>query len=594
MESFFTPVTIQPKLEFGDPNDKYEQQADLVADHVIQRKCEECEKEESLQKKENLSSESTIGAGVKIGRQLQSKKGSGSRLPGNVQSEMTHKMGADFSNVSVHTDSKAVQLNRSLGARAFTHGSDIYFNSGEYNPSSQDGKHLLAHELTHVLQQGHSQNLIQKDEDEEAEGEPGTTQFDEQVVGEPQESRPHVWEGDVERTEFIPATDEEPRQIVHQSRVGLVYDENECEIRIPFGVRFEHPSTGNWSTCEGIQEGDPRPVPDPMPDTEFNELKERYIQQLNEKLNGWYAVRVENCENQCAGQNIDINVVAREDNSNPDATVVLTDLEGRSCVSGDRVTLYAGGGISDYTLAHEGGHMILGHGDEYRETDPDLDRPIERVRMYDWSLMASHHVFGRWALLHRRHFDFAREFVQQVRPACDVRLVELARPLRIFLQLSASLGGAYYAGGMGAYYRLGVDLGIPLDRMREWQLLLGAHGQMMMRLEGDELAAFMAGLRVGLERNFDTSTGGLRTGIFGEFGYGTFQSDDEESFYPGEQQGFYSEAGVTIGGSWAPQSGLIPFLEAEVAGGTTLFNFDLDNPDNVQWFRAGIRGGFNF
>src|SRR5690606_1881665 len=56
--------------------------------------------------------------------------------------------------VRIHTGADSVQMNRELGAQAFTHGRDIYFNEGKYNPSSPDGQRLLAHELTHVVQQG--------------------------------------------------------------------------------------------------------------------------------------------------------------------------------------------------------------------------------------------------------------------------------------------------------------------------------------------------------------------------------------------------------------------------------------------------------
>src|SRR5690606_10069691 len=59
-------------------------------------------------------------------------------------------------NVNIHTDSQAVEMNKSLGAQAFTYGNDIYFNQGKYNPDSASGKHLLAHELTHTIQQGNS------------------------------------------------------------------------------------------------------------------------------------------------------------------------------------------------------------------------------------------------------------------------------------------------------------------------------------------------------------------------------------------------------------------------------------------------------
>ena len=62
-------------------------------------------------------------------------------------------MGADLSGVRVHTDSEADGIARSVQAKAFTHGSDLYFSRGTYDPSSSSGKHLLAHELTHVVQQ---------------------------------------------------------------------------------------------------------------------------------------------------------------------------------------------------------------------------------------------------------------------------------------------------------------------------------------------------------------------------------------------------------------------------------------------------------
>ncbi|MEP0263100.1 DUF4157 domain-containing protein [Dokdonia sp.] len=85
---------------------------------------------------------------------LQSSKGGGSPLDNNTKGEMESGFGADFSNVRVHNDSAAVQMNQQLGSQAFANGSDIYFNEGNYNPGSDSGKHLLAHELTHTVQQG--------------------------------------------------------------------------------------------------------------------------------------------------------------------------------------------------------------------------------------------------------------------------------------------------------------------------------------------------------------------------------------------------------------------------------------------------------
>jgi peptidoglycan hydrolase-like protein with peptidoglycan-binding domain len=84
---------------------------------------------------------------------LKNNPGSGSKLDSATRNEMESGFGADFRNVNIHTDSTAEQMSKELGAQAFTHGNDIYFNKGKYNPQSKEGKHLLAHELTHTIQQ---------------------------------------------------------------------------------------------------------------------------------------------------------------------------------------------------------------------------------------------------------------------------------------------------------------------------------------------------------------------------------------------------------------------------------------------------------
>jgi hypothetical protein len=69
---------------------------------------------------------------------------------------MEHSFGYNFKQVKIHTDNESVQLNDDLHAQAFTQGRNIYFNSGKYNPEISPGKRLLAHELTHVVQQDNS------------------------------------------------------------------------------------------------------------------------------------------------------------------------------------------------------------------------------------------------------------------------------------------------------------------------------------------------------------------------------------------------------------------------------------------------------
>jgi hypothetical protein len=84
---------------------------------------------------------------------IQSRRGGGAPLDDGTRASMESGFGASFSNVRVHTDSDAHSLNRQLSAKAFTTGSDIFFSAGAYQPGSSEGKSLLSHELTHVVQQ---------------------------------------------------------------------------------------------------------------------------------------------------------------------------------------------------------------------------------------------------------------------------------------------------------------------------------------------------------------------------------------------------------------------------------------------------------
>ncbi len=90
---------------------------------------------------------------------LSTSKGRGSPLPGDTKAFMESRFGADFSGVRIHTGNEAQQLSSSINAQAFAHGNDIYFNAGKYSPASSRGGTLLAHELTHTIQQGASKKI---------------------------------------------------------------------------------------------------------------------------------------------------------------------------------------------------------------------------------------------------------------------------------------------------------------------------------------------------------------------------------------------------------------------------------------------------
>ncbi len=170
------PVFIQSKLEINTPGDKYEQEADAMADRVmrmadngqsnhqvnsliglsVQRKCAACEEEKKetplMRKAENGGN--GLQASSSLVSSLNSSKGGGSPLPPGTRDFMENAFSTDFSKVRVHTDSNASEMSKGISAKAFTHERDIYFNEGQFAPESNGGKTLLAHELTHVVQQG--------------------------------------------------------------------------------------------------------------------------------------------------------------------------------------------------------------------------------------------------------------------------------------------------------------------------------------------------------------------------------------------------------------------------------------------------------
>ncbi len=166
------------KLNVGPSQDKYEDEADHVANQVInsnkalntagdlQRKplsesitpvmrTHKSLKDDTVARKPLDSAGDSGGFSTTHGfsRQLDHNRGGGTTLPADTRVEMESKFGVDFKPVRVHIDNAANKLTRSVNAEAFTTGHDIYMNSGRYQPHSAKGKHLLAHELTHVVQQ---------------------------------------------------------------------------------------------------------------------------------------------------------------------------------------------------------------------------------------------------------------------------------------------------------------------------------------------------------------------------------------------------------------------------------------------------------
>jgi len=196
--------TIQPKLTVSHPEDEHEREADRVADQVmrnrpIAQRLVTGRTKDSLPASSSLSlaslkvqassyprakepnedldafirgrvqlqSDEAISRGAvqrsggnegfqapaEVSELIESQRGKGAALSTQTQTTMGRLFGRNFSDVRVHTDQTASRLNKDLSARAFTVGTDIFFSSGSYQPGSVEGKKVLGHELTHVIQQ---------------------------------------------------------------------------------------------------------------------------------------------------------------------------------------------------------------------------------------------------------------------------------------------------------------------------------------------------------------------------------------------------------------------------------------------------------
>ena len=190
---------VQTKLTVGPAGDKYEQEADSVAGQVVksltadkpspvqkqedevgQAKLQRQEEEEMIMPKLQRQEEEEMimpklqrqeedelqtapdegrigleGGSLDQGTEslIEGARSGGNPLPDRLRASMERAFGADFSGVRVHSDGKSDELNDKLTSRAFTTGQDIFLKKGEYKPDSLGGKELLAHELTHVVQQ---------------------------------------------------------------------------------------------------------------------------------------------------------------------------------------------------------------------------------------------------------------------------------------------------------------------------------------------------------------------------------------------------------------------------------------------------------
>jgi Domain of unknown function (DUF4157) len=527
----------------------------------------------------------------------------------------------DFSGVRLHSDARAAASANAVNAVAYTVGSNIVLGSGQGSPQTSEGRSLLAHELTHVVQQSRStvrttdiriapasdpaereaESIASQPTRAETDGrenlyvshgasglqrqgKPGTSTYQETpTINPPNPKTPGITEGSVEREEFG-----DQHAFLGRAKVNLQFDENTCQVKIPLKVQYREPVAADFAQCP-VDKGE---KPTAMPKGKGRKIFEKYLSVVNRELNGWFAARLESCPGQkCADKKIGIQVEVTETTSDPDYTFAVVNAKGRSCVQ--QMTSFTRPGNvvlvgedNETTYAHEGSHMTLGHGDEYGEAGT----PKERVREDDFSLLANSEGYRGWSVLHQRHFAFVPAFLKAALKGpggkpCEVKLEELSRPTKLDFKISASVGYVNLAGSPGEYLSGGFSLGYA-PGLRGTRLDLGARFTFLGGLDRQERMAFLLGLRLGIEKRFTPSSGGFRLGAFAEGGGANVSAARQPSAWRP-----YGEGGVSLGYGLAPMGGVIISLFAEAAAGTTL---DTKDPNNINWFRTGIGAGFEF
>lgn len=179
-------TTLQPKLQVGASDDPYEREADAVADRVVRSIAQTGgEPPQRRVMRSEMAAQRLVQRAATIGveggevdgdtsRRIESARGGGRGLPEQTKNQMEGAFGTDFGAIRVHEGSQSSELNDRIQAKAFTVGNDVFFRDGLPDVGSKDGQHLLAHELTHTIQQGggvsRSTDAVQRDfiDDKEA------------------------------------------------------------------------------------------------------------------------------------------------------------------------------------------------------------------------------------------------------------------------------------------------------------------------------------------------------------------------------------------------------------------------------------------
>ncbi len=638
VQRLFAAGALQTKLSISRPGDPYEREADGVADEVMHapapllaRKCASCEStgsscascaagpEETIQRK-SASSEDTTGRSDGI-RSIYTAD-AGAPLSHETRALMEPRFGADLSRARVHSDSRAAESARSVDALAYTVGRDIVFGAGQYAPRTSAGQKLLAHELTHFLQQSSAgfQPMLQRACITDPECEP--TEEGELPGSNVKGSSQH-FNKSVKREEKEKAEEEDtktPREIRDELCSKVPPDpactaDGHARRATEFENLFRPRAPAGFDLADGV-----------FVDKAISKGVAAYVKKctaFKPALEGDRCVFIpDRLEKQAARYNSGEKKIGGEDREEwfTDTLETVThELEhvrfrkqfpktaprAEACEFDDvsRELSELGAIMSEFAVVFQAQANKSWH-----------DRRVELDSWFKYKLTQP-----------SKHGETIAGILKAIRCRCECvdvnaylqRLVEFTTaswtevekntfhtelrnpkwkldwPIQTppppgdipSLLLSPSLSLGYgYLGRAGFGASLSFDAGIPLDRLGKWRLLLGAQARILPQLSVDDQLVYTLGLKLGFLQGPKLGSRGVQFGAFGEVGKGSFQSGTTT------EGGTYAAGGFSLRYSpgLQPARSLIPFIGIDVAGGARM------DTGKAELFFAGVTFGGEF
>jgi len=546
----------------------------------------------------------------------------GEPLSRETRAAMEPRFGSDLSRVRVHTDARAAESARSIKALAFTVGQDIVFGAGQYAPQTSAGQKLLAHELTHFIQQSSSvfQPMLQRACIIDPECEP-TEEGD--LPGSAVKGSAAHFHASVKREEKEKAEEEEtktPREIRDELCTKVPPDpactaDGHARRATEFEKVFRPYAPAQFALADGV-----------FVDKAISRGVGAYVKKCSAfkpALQGDRCVFIpERLEKQADRYNSGAKKIGGEDREE-----WLTDTLG--------------------TITHELEHVRFRK--QFPKTKPrpqacefdDVSGELTELGaiMSEFPVFFRAHAGKSWHdrqvamnqwFQHKltqpsRHGERIAGIIKAIRCRCECvdvnaylqRLVEFTTaswtevekntfhtelrdpkwkldwPIQTppppgdipSLLLSPSLSLGYgYLGRAGFGASLSFDAGIPLDRLGKWRLLLGAQARILPQLSVDDQLVYTLGLKLGFLHGPKLGSRGVQFGAFGEIGKGSFQSGTTT------EGGTYAAGGFSLRYTpgLQPDRSLIPFIGIDVAGGARI------DTGKSELFFAGVTFGGEF